>query len=162
ASEIPGKLLRTMVEKAEGNPLAIEEIAASLRERGVVVPHGDGVRWVGDATIEFPATIQDIVRARIDRLAQEAKPTLQDASAIRRRFGAPVLAAISDPVVEVSLHLATLKQLELVYETRSFPEPELAFKHAVIHDVAYQTLLAKRRADLHAAIGQVIEQVYAD
>jgi tetratricopeptide (TPR) repeat protein len=49
-----------------------------------------------------------------------------------------------------------------VYETRSFPELELAFKHAVIQDVAYQSLLVKRRADLHAAIGQVIEQVYAD
>jgi class 3 adenylate cyclase/tetratricopeptide (TPR) repeat protein/ABC-type dipeptide/oligopeptide/nickel transport system ATPase component len=162
ASEVPGELLRSVVEKAEGNPLAIEEIAASLLERGIVVRQQDGVRWVGDLTVDFPATIQDIVRARIDRLAEEVKTTLQNAAAIGRRFGATLLAAISDPIVEVSLHLATLKQLELVYETRSFPETELAFKHAVIQDVAYQSLLAKRRADLHGAIGQVIEEVYAD
>ena len=162
ASEVPGRLLRSVVEKAEGNPLAIEEISASLRERGIVVQNDDGVRWVGDVTVDFPATIQDIVRARIDRLAEEVKTTLQNAAAIGRRFGATVLAAISDPIVEVSLHLATLKQLELVYETRSFPELELAFKHAVIQDVAYQSLLAKRRADLHSAIGRVIEQEYAD
>ncbi len=162
ASEIPEKLLRSVLEKAEGNPLAIEEIAASLLERGIVVRREDGVRWIGDVTIDFPATIQDIVRARIDRLAEEVKTTLQNAAAIGRRFGATLLAAISDPLVEVSIHLATLKQLELVYETRSFPEAELAFKHAVIQDVAYQTLLARRRSDLHVAIGQVIEQVYAD
>jgi len=162
ASDVPGKLLRSVVDKAEGNPLAVEEIAASLRERGIVVRREDGIPWIGDVTIDFPATIQDIVRARIDRLNEEVKTTLQNAAAIGRRFGAALLAAISDPLVEVSIHLATLKQLELVYETRSFPEPELAFKHAVIQDVAYQSLLAKRRADLHVAIGEVIEQVYAD
>jgi class 3 adenylate cyclase/tetratricopeptide (TPR) repeat protein len=162
ASEIPGKLLRSVVDKAEGNPLAVEEIAASLLERGIVARHEGGVRWIGDVTIDFPATIQDIVRARIDRLAEEVKTTLQNAAAIGRRFGATVLAAISDPGVEVSVHLATLKQLELVYETRSFPELELAFKHAVIQDVAYQSLLARRRADLHAAIGRVIEGANRD
>jgi class 3 adenylate cyclase/tetratricopeptide (TPR) repeat protein len=162
ASEVPEKLLRSVVDKAEGNPLAVEEITASLLERGIVARHEDGVRWIGDVTVDFPATIQDIVRARIDRLAEEVKTTLQNAAAIGRRFGANLLAAISDPIVEVSIHLATLKQLELVYETRSFPELELAFKHAVIQDVAYQSLLAKRRTDLHAAIGQVIEEIYRD
>jgi tetratricopeptide (TPR) repeat protein len=162
ASQIPAKLLRSVIEKAEGNPLAVEEIAASLRERGIAIRSEDDVQWVGDATVEFPATIQDIVRARIDRLTEEVKTTLQNAAAIGRQFGATVLAAISDPIVEVSLHLATLKQLELVYEARSFPEIELAFKHAVIQDVAYQTLLARRRVDLHAAIGRVVEEAYAD
>jgi class 3 adenylate cyclase/tetratricopeptide (TPR) repeat protein len=162
AAEIPGKLLRSVIEKAEGNPLAVEEIGASLRERGIAVRSADGVQWAGDLTVDFPASIQDIVRARIDRLAEEVKTTLQNAAAIGRQFGESLLAAISDPIVEVSLHLATLKQLELVYEARSFPETELAFKHAVIQDVAYQSLLARRRVDLHAAIGRVIEEVYAD
>jgi class 3 adenylate cyclase/tetratricopeptide (TPR) repeat protein len=162
ASEVPEKLLRSVVDKAEGNALAVEEISASLLERGIVTRHEDGVRWIGDVTVDFPATIQDIVRARIDRLAEEVKTTLQNAATIGRHFGATLLAAISDPSVEVNLHLATLKQLDLVYETRSFPEPELAFKHAVIQDVAYQSLFAKRRVDLHAAIGRVIEAVYGD
>src|SRR5262249_14381976 len=109
ASEMPRNLLRSVVEKAEGNPLAIEEIAASLRERGIGVGRGEGVGWMGDVPIDSPATIQDIVRARIDRLAEEVKTTLQNAAAIGRHFGATLLAAISDPLVEVSIHLATLK-----------------------------------------------------
>src|SRR5262245_7395807 len=70
ASEMPRNQLRSVLEKAEGIPLAIEEIAASLRERGIVVRREDGVRWIGDVTIDSPATIQDIVRARIDRLTE--------------------------------------------------------------------------------------------
>ena len=162
ASEIPENPLRSVVEKAEGNPLAVEEITASLLERGIVARVADGVRWIGNVTVDFPATIQDIVRARIDRLAEAVKTTLQNAAVIGRRFGPGLLAAISDPSVEVGSHLATMKQHELVHETQWFPELELAFKHAVIQDVAYQSLLARRRVDLHAAIGRVIEEVYAD
>src|SRR5262249_55453842 len=80
ASEIPGRLLRSVIDKAEGNPLAVEEIAASLRERGIAVRREDGVQWAADVTIDFPSTIQDIVRARIDRLAEEVKTTLQNAA----------------------------------------------------------------------------------
>ena len=162
ASEIPANPLRSVVEKAEGNPLAVEEITVSLLERGIVARVADGVRWIGNVTVDFPATIQDIVRARIDRLAEAVKTTLQNAAVIGRHFGPGLLAAISDPSVEVGSHLATMKQHELVHETQWFPELELAFKHAVIQDVAYQSLLARRRVDLHAAIGRVIEEVYAD
>ena len=162
ASEIPEKLLRSVVEKAEGNPLAIEEITASLKERGIVAQDKDGVRWLGDLTVDFPATIQDIVRARIDRLDDAVKTTLQTAAAIGRRFNARLLAAISSEPAEVDKHLAKMREVELVHDIRFFPEPELAFKHAVIQDVAYQSLLAKRREDLHATIGRVMEDLYAD
>jgi class 3 adenylate cyclase/tetratricopeptide (TPR) repeat protein len=162
AGEIPERLLRGVAEKAEGNPLAVEEITASLWERGIVTRDADGVRWRGDLTVDFPGTIQDIVRARIDRLDEGVKATVQNASAIGRRFGARLLAAISDTPADVDTHLGTMKDLEVVHEIRFFPELELAFKHAVIQDVAYQSLLAKRRTELHAAIGRALEGLYAD
>src|SRR5262249_19112917 len=76
ASEMPRNLLRTVLERAEGTPLGLEGIAPSRRERGIGVRGDDGVGGIGAVTTDFPATIQDIVRARIDRLTEEVKTTL--------------------------------------------------------------------------------------
>ena len=162
SQKAPPELARRILEKAEANPLALEEITASLVERGIFV-HGDsGLREAANSEIGFPATIQDIVRARIDRLDESVKDTLQIAAAIGREFNATLLERVSQTPAELDRHLNTLKQLELIHDTQFFPEPVCAFKHAVIQDVAYQGLLLQRRQQLHAAIGQAIEELYAD
>ena len=155
-------LVRRILEKAEGNPLSVEEIITSLIERGALVRENGHVRWVGDAEVDFPATIQDVVRARIDRLDDPVKSTIQIASAIGRQFSVRLLGRIADQAAGIEPHLGTLKRLELVHAARVFPEPEYAFRHAVIQEVAYQSLLAPRRSEFHAAIGRAIEELYAD
>jgi class 3 adenylate cyclase/tetratricopeptide (TPR) repeat protein len=160
--DLPAELLRLVREKAEGNPLFVEEVTSSLLERGVIIRSNGRVRWAGDAGVEVPATIQDIIRARIDRLEEPVKRTVQTAAVIGREFGLRLLTRISDMAEGVERYLDTLKHLELIHEKRFFPELEYIFKHAVTQDVAYQSLLVQRRKELHGAIGRAIEDLYPD
>jgi len=160
--DLPPELLRLVRERAEGNPLFVEEITAALLERGAIVRQNGGLRWTGTAVTEVPATIQDIIRARIDRLEEPVKRTVQAAAVIGREFGLRLLTRISEMAQEVQGYLETLKHLELVHETRFFPELEYIFKHAVTQDVAYQSLLGQRRKELHGAIARAIEELFAD
>jgi class 3 adenylate cyclase/tetratricopeptide (TPR) repeat protein len=162
AAGLPADLLRLIQDKAEGNALFVEEITTSLLERGVLVRKNGDVTWAPSATVEFPATVQDIVRARLDRLDEPVKRTVQTAAVIGREFGVDLLTRVSGAAADVPDYLATLAQLELIREKRFFPEMEYIFKHAVIQDVAYQSLLLQRRKDLHTAIGAAVEQLYAD
>jgi len=160
--DLPPDFLRIVREKAEGNPLFVEEITTSLLERGTLVRRNGEIAWTGGPSVEVPATIQDIIRARIDRLEEPVKRTVQTASVIGREFGLRLLTRISEMAAEVRDYLATLTHLEFIHETRFFPELEFIFKHAVIQDVAYQSLLAQRRKELHGAIGRAIEDLYPD
>ena len=160
--DIPLSLLRLIQEKAGGNPLFIEEVIHALEERGLLVRQNDGFQWTGAAEMEFPDTIQDIMRARIDRLEEPVKRMAQTAAVIGREFGLRLLARLSDMAAKVQHSIETLKHLELIHEKCFLPELEYRFKHAVIQDVAYQSLLVQRRRELHGAIGQAIEDLYAD
>jgi class 3 adenylate cyclase/tetratricopeptide (TPR) repeat protein len=159
---LPSDLVRFVRDKAEGNPLFMEEITASLLERGMLLRRNGEVLWAGGAPVDFPATIQDIIRARIDRLEEPIKRTVQAAAAIGREFGLRLLTRIAEVAADVQHHLEILTRAELIHETRFFPELEYIFKHAVTQDVAYQSLLVKRRKDLHGAIGRAVEDLYAD
>jgi predicted ATPase len=102
------------------------------------------------------------MRARIDRLQEPVKRTVQTAAVVGREFGLGLLTRISERAVELLRDLETLKQAELIHETRVFPELAYSFKHAVIQDVAYESLLVQRRQALHGTIGEAIGELYAD
>jgi tetratricopeptide (TPR) repeat protein len=159
---LPPGLFPFIQEKAGGNPLFIEEVTQALVERGLLVHEHDGFTWTSDAAVAFPDTIQDIMRARIDRLQEPVKRTVQTAAVIGREFGLRLLTRISERAAELPHDLGTLKQAELIYETRLFPELAYRFKHAVIQDVAYESLLVQRRQALHGAIGQAMEALYTE
>jgi len=162
ARVVPPDMFRAVWSKAEGNPLFLEEVTAALVERGIVVRQDDTLRVSGTLDLELPATIQDIIRARIDRLDEPVKRTVQTAAVIGREFGVRLLAKIGEIADDVHGYLGTLKRLELIHEKRFFPELEYIFKHAVTQDVAYQSLLVQRRRELHETIGRAIEELYAD
>jgi tetratricopeptide (TPR) repeat protein len=109
-------------------------------------------------TIQVPATVQAVLAARIDRLPPEEKRLLQTAAVVGTEVPLPLLQAIAD-VPEATLHrgLAHLQAAEFLYETRLFPEQEYTFKHALTHEVAYNSLLLERRRVLHARIVEVLE-----
>ncbi len=150
---LPDRLVGQVHEKAEGNPLFAEEITRELLERGVLVSDGAGARWVSEASVDFPETAQDIIRARIDRLDEPVKRTAQVAAVIGREFGERLLGEVVETAGLLRERLQTLKHVELVQEKRFFPELEYIFRHAIIQDVAYQSILARRRKELHGAIG---------
>jgi class 3 adenylate cyclase/tetratricopeptide (TPR) repeat protein len=161
-SALPAEIVRLARESTDGNPLFLEEITRSLLDRGVLLREGGGVRWVGTVPVGVPQSAQDIIRARIDRLDEPVKRALQTAAVIGRSFSGGLLARVAERPDEVPPALATLEHLELIHAARFFPEPEYRFKHGIIQDVAYQTLLSRSRRALHGAVGRAIEEMHPD
>ncbi|MBI4638368.1 MAG: AAA family ATPase [Candidatus Rokubacteria bacterium] len=161
-AEVPRALAATIAGKAEGNPFFLEEIGRTLVETGAVrTENGRLVLAQAVSTISVPETVQDVIAARIDRLAGPQKRTVQTASVIGREFALALLERVSDLQEKLEQNLAELKRIELIYEKAGFGELEYVFKHALTQDVAYASLLQAERRRLHPLIGAAIEEVYA-
>ena len=147
-----------VIKRAEGNPLFIEELTGYLAHRGLLTG-GDAAAL---AEAEVPATIQDLLTARIDRLPESAKRVLQLAAVLGREFALPLLEAIVPGTVDLPAELAALVRAELLGETALFPEQRYRFVHVLVQQVAYQGLLVKSRAELHARAGEALERLHAE
>lgn len=161
--DLPEPLTTLIARKAEGNPFFVEEVVKSLQEIGALRQAGD--RTVLAKPLEevfVPDTIQDVIMARIDRLDEAPKKTLQLASIIGREFTRRLLDRIADIRGRTEEFLRELKAIELIYEKSLFPELAYMFKHALTHEVAYNSLLVQRRKELHRLIGLAVEELYAD
>jgi class 3 adenylate cyclase/tetratricopeptide (TPR) repeat protein len=160
---LPEDLKTLVVRKAEGNPFFVEEVVKSLLEVGALRRAGDGYVLAKRLDEIFvPDTIQDVIMARIDRLEEAPKRTLQLASVIGREFTRRLLERIADIRARTEEFLRDLKAIELIYEKSAFPELAYMFKHALTHEVAYNSLLVQSRKELHRLIGLAIEELYAD
>jgi len=160
---LPEPLKALIIRKTEGNPFFIEEVVRSLQESGAIQPAGAGYDMARPLEeIVVPDTVQDVIMARIDRLEEPAKKTLQLASVIGREFTRRLLDRIADIRGRTEEFLQELQAIELIYQRRIFPELAYMFKHALTHDVAYNSLLLQRRRELHRIIGLAIEELYAD
>jgi tetratricopeptide (TPR) repeat protein len=161
--ELPEELIRVVARKAEGNPFFLEEIGRALVESGAVRKSNGRLTLVRPAsTLVVPDRVQDVIAARIDRLADEQKQTLQVASVIGREFALRVLRLVADATEQLDGALAQLESLEFIYERLAPADVEYVFKHALTQDVAYESILHARRRALHARIGEAIEDLYAD
>ena len=160
---LPEELKALIVRKAEGNPFFVEEVVKSLLEVGALRRAGDGYVLAKRLDEIFvPDTIQDVIMARIDRLQEAPKRTLQLASVIGREFTRRLLDRIADIRARTEELLQELKAIELIYEKSVFPELAYMFKHALTHEVAYNSLLMQRRKELHRLIALAIEELYAE
>ena len=160
--DCPLEFLQFICDRAEGNPLFIEELTQALLERGLLFRDGGPLRLISAAALEWPATIQDIIQARIDRLDEPVKETLRVAAVIGREFEFRLLARASGGPAEIAGHLEALKRLDVIHEAGLFPQLIYRFKHVVIQDVIYKSLLAPRRQALHGVVGRALEDLYAD
>jgi class 3 adenylate cyclase len=162
-AEFPPELRDLIVRKAEGNPFFLEEVLKSLLEVGALRQRdGQYVLTKHISEIYVPNTIQDVIMARIDRLEEVPKRALQIASVIGREFTVRLLKRISDVQAQLERFLQELKVLEFIYERSFYPELTYMFKHALTHDVAYNSLLMQRRKELHRLIARAIEDLYAE
>ena len=160
---LPKELETLIVRKAEGNPFFVEEVVKSLQEIGAIQRAGD--QYVLTRPLDeimVPDTIQDVLMARIDRLPEAPKKTLQLAAVIGREFTYRLLDRLADIQERMEAYVQELKAIELIYEKSHFPELAYMFKHALTRDVAYNSLLEQRRRELHRLVGQAIEILYAD
>jgi class 3 adenylate cyclase/tetratricopeptide (TPR) repeat protein len=163
AAELPREVTAALMDKAEGVPLFIEEVAKTLLDIGMLRRDGDRVILVrGAGEISVPGTIHDIIMARLDRLGDDGKRAVQLASVIGRQFMARLLERVAGMGEQMDGLLRELQALEIIYEKGLLPEPAYIFKHAVIQDVAYNSLLRERRRALHQAVGYALEELYPD
>src|SRR6266542_1881102 len=161
--QFPDELKAALLDKAEGVPLFVEEVTKTLLDLGVLRRENGGYRMVkGMGEVSVPDTIQGIIMSRLDRLGEEGKRTVQLASVIGRQFLQRLLERIAGLTGSLEGLLQELKALEIIYEQGLLPEPAYIFKHAVIQDVAYNSLLKERRRELHRAVGAAIEELYPD
>jgi predicted ATPase len=153
AAAIPDDVERLIVSKAEGNPFFLEELVRSVGELGSAGPL--------DVT-RVPDTIQEAVTARIDRLAEPARRALRIAAVIGREFSRGLLSRVVESAAPLDDLLRELRAVELIHEQRVFPDVSYAFKHALTHDVTYQSIPAHERRTLHRRIAQALEALHGD
>jgi class 3 adenylate cyclase/tetratricopeptide (TPR) repeat protein len=161
---IPDELRDKIVARAGGNPFFIEESIRSLVESGAVAKDDKGEWQLRErpAALEVPATLHGVVAARIDRLPPTAKETIQLASVIGQRFGDRVLREAGGVRVADSVDELIAADLVLEAAPGERREGRYRFKHAVVQEVAYNTLLLRRRIDLHRRVAAAYETVLGE
>jgi ABC-type oligopeptide transport system substrate-binding subunit/class 3 adenylate cyclase len=164
AGTLPPELEERVLEDAEGNPFYVEELVGSLVDAGALVSVDGPGAWRFDhaVPVQVPETVEKVILARIDRLPAECHDVLTAASVLGRRFGLPLLQGVSGENGALQGWLAELQRLDLVREARRWPEPEYRFKHVLIQEAAYRTLLSDRRVGLHRRAAEWIERRNAD
>ena len=136
-----------IVDRTDGVPLFVEEVTKSLIESGLDVTRAD-----------IPATLQGSLLARLDRLGPEAKEIAQIGAVIGREFSHQLVAAIfARPLDELAQALDRLVGSELVFRSGTVPDAIYIFKHALVQDAAYDSLLFSRRKELHTRLVETLD-----
>ena len=155
---LPAEVLGTILDRTDGVPLFVEELTKTVLESGLLREEGDRYALAGPLPpLAIPSTLQDSLMARLDRLAS-AKEVAQVAAVIGREFPHRLLAAVA-PTSPTLLGdaLEQLVDVELVFRRGAPPDAVYTFKHALVQDAAYQSLLRSKRQQLHARIAEVLE-----
>ncbi len=156
---LPREVMDQIVAKADGVPLFIEELTKAVLDAGLLVETGHRFKLAQPgAPLAIPATLHDSLMARLDRLG-EIKQVAQVGAVIGREFSPDLLAAtITMPEPQLAAALDRLIQGEIIFRRGVPPNASYAFKHTLVQDAAYQSLLKSRRQQLHARIAEVIAE----
>lgn len=153
---LPAIVTEAILERTGGIPLFVEELTRTVLESGLLQEMDDGLL----PPLAIPSTLQDSLMARLDRLGP-AKRMAQIGSAIGREFSLKLLAEVADVDEEtLAAGLAQLVGSGLAFQRGSPPDAVYTFKHALVQDAAYQSLLKARRQDLHARIAMALEREF--
>ena len=160
--DVVPELRDLILTRAAGNPLFMEELTYNLLDNGSIQKKKDRFILIQDVSrLQVPDTIQGIIAARMDRLEESLKRIMQVAAVIGREFTFRVLETILEMKEGLKSGLVNLQGLEFIYEKSLFPDLEYIFRHALVQEVAYNSLLTTRRKEIHEKIGQAIESLYA-
>ncbi len=159
---LPAAVVDEIVAKTDGVPLFVEELTKMVLESDLVQAREDHYALRGSLPpLAIPTTLQDSLAARLDRLAT-AKPLAQLCATLGREFSYPLLQAVSG-LDELTLQrsLAQLVHAELLHQRGISSEAVYLFKHALIQEVAYQSLLKSRRQQYHERIASILVEQFA-
>jgi DNA-binding winged helix-turn-helix (wHTH) protein/tetratricopeptide (TPR) repeat protein len=151
ATPLPDAVAQALVARAGGNPFFLEELARSF-----------GGADIHAAALTIPETVQSVLAARIDRLPAAEKWLLRTASVCVADFTPSLLREVARVDDTLLRSLLVLQAADLLEATTAFPEPRYRFRHALVQEVAYGSLLAPRRQALHTDVGRTLETLYAD
>ena len=158
---LPPEVMAQIVAKTDGVPLFVEELTKTVLEGGLLVVGPQG--WHLDGPLPpfaIPATLQDSLAARLDRLAP-VKEVAQIGAAIGRENSNPLLRAVAgrdEPALRAAL--VQLEEAELLFRSGVPPDARYTFKHALVQDTAYETLLKSRRQILHRQIADALREQF--
>ena len=174
-ADLPDRLRASILEKTGGNPFFVEEVVRTLIDSGAVVAEERGADgraqryWRASnpgADFAIPDNLQSLMAARMDRLEEETRSTLQLASVIGRSFYYRVLARLSTEgptaVADLDRHLGVLVRTEMIQEAARVPEVEYKFRNPLMQEATYRTILLKRRREFHQRVGTAMEALFAD
>ncbi len=155
---LSSEIVQQIVSKTDGVPLFVEELTKSIMESRLDV----GAQHAAPVSLSIPSTLQDSLMARLDRLGP-AKEIAQLGATLGREFSYELLHTIANRDEDSLQHgLKQLVEAELLYQRGLLPQAQYLFKHALIQDSAYQSLLKSRRQQLHQQIAQVLETQFSD
>ena len=161
--KLPAEVLAQVIGKTDGVPLFVEELTKNVLESGLLIEDGERYRLDGPLPpLAIPSTLQDSLMARLDRLAA-VKEIAQIGAAIGREFSYPLLHAVvgrDEPPLKAAL--AQLVDSELVFRSGEPPDARYVFKHALVQDTAYESLLKSRRQILHRRIAETLREKFPD
>jgi class 3 adenylate cyclase/tetratricopeptide (TPR) repeat protein len=163
--EVPAEIGDLILAKAQGNPFFVEEIVRSLMDLGALerVEAADAYRTSsGAVSIALPDTLSGVIMARVDRLDDDLKQVLRLASVIGRTFFYRLLESITEVGRDLEHSLACLQARELVLEKARDPELEYMFKHGLVQEATYGSILLQHRRDLHRRVAVAIEALFTD
>ncbi|MGD9227967.1 MAG: adenylate/guanylate cyclase domain-containing protein, partial [Desulfobacterales bacterium] len=162
--ELDKDLEEFILEKTEGVPFFIEELIKSLKDLSIIEKKDNRYRITKNIKeVVIPATVQDVIMARVDSLPEEMKGLLQTVSVVGRESSYDLIKRLTGLTEQELLsHLSVLKDSELLYERGIYPQSTYVFKHALTQEVAYDSLLIKTRKEMHEKIGEATEALYSD
>jgi class 3 adenylate cyclase/tetratricopeptide (TPR) repeat protein len=155
---LPWTLLEQILTRTDGVPLFVEELTKSILESGELTEVGDHYNYGGSArAVTIPATLRDSLMARLDRF-MPVKEIAQIGAAIGREFSYELIAAVAPmPQAQLDDALARLSESGLAFRRGTPPDAIYTFKHALVQDAAYDSLLKSRKQELHAKIAHEME-----
>ncbi len=163
--DLPAHVRQRIVDRAGGNPFFLEEIIRTLIDTGAVARDARSGRWRATKSIEIlqlPDTVQGVVIARVDCLAEEVKEVLRTASVVGRSFLYRLLREVTKLDRELDKELATLQEIDLIREKQQQPELEYIFKHALAQEAVYESILLETRHHLHRGVAETIEALFGE
>ena len=160
--EVPDSVAELLAERSGGNPFFLEEAFRDLVERGVLErQNGSWSLAVGVDELAVPALVQGALQARLDRLDPKTREVVNVAAVIGRTFGMPLLERLVEHD-ELLRALTELQRLDLIVEVRRRPPPEYRFRHGLVQEVAYASLVQSKRRKLAHKVGDALEDIYRE
>jgi tetratricopeptide (TPR) repeat protein/KaiC/GvpD/RAD55 family RecA-like ATPase len=161
-TDTPREFCELVYEKTNGNPFFVEEVIASLKEEGTIVPDGNKYKIREVTAIEFPKTVKDVLKARLGRLDEECQNVLTLASCIGNDFTSEALREVTG--FEEGKLLETLEKIlktGLLKCRAAHGEDTCSFADVLIRDLLFDEVSPLRRKGLHKVVGYALEKVYA-